>query len=176
MTMIRGWAVHGPKDKLELFTFEAGSLGPDEVEIDIEHCGICHADLSMIKNEWGMSQYPLIPGHEVVGKVAALGSHAQNLQIGQRVGVGWNAISCMHCHECMTGQHNLCAKAVPTMVGHQGGMDMAFGPGGKFTTEARYFCIGQIVEFVNALVPIRQREDVEQNIQRRSEPRPNAVL
>lgn len=121
MTMIRGWAVHAPKQKLELFTFDAGPLGPEEVEIDIEHCGICHADLSMIKNEWGMSQYPLIPGHEVVGKVSAVGTHAKNLQIGQRVGVGWNAISCMHCHECMTGQHNLCAKAVPTMVGHQGG-------------------------------------------------------
>lgn len=98
MTMIRGWAVHAPKEKLELFTFDAGPLKPEEVEIDIEHCGICHADLSMIKNEWGMSQYPLIPGHEVVGKVSALGSYAQNLQIGQRVGVGWNAISCMHCH------------------------------------------------------------------------------
>jgi alcohol/geraniol dehydrogenase (NADP+) len=121
MTMIRGWAVHAPKAKLELFTFDTGALDSEEVEIDIEHCGICHADLSMIKNEWGMSQYPLIPGHEVVGKISALGSHAQNLQIGQRVGVGWNAVSCMHCHECMTGQHNLCAKAVPTMVGHQGG-------------------------------------------------------
>jgi uncharacterized zinc-type alcohol dehydrogenase-like protein len=121
MTSIQGWAVHSPKQKLELFTFEAGPLGSEEVEIEIEHCGICHADLSMIKNEWGMSQFPLIPGHEVVGKVSAVGTHAKNLQIGQRVGVGWNAISCMYCHECMTGQHNLCSKAVPTMVGHQGG-------------------------------------------------------
>jgi uncharacterized zinc-type alcohol dehydrogenase-like protein len=121
MSMIRGWAVHAPKEKLKLFNFNTGPLGSEEVEIDIEHCGICHADLSMIKNEWGMSQYPFIPGHEVVGKISAVGSHAKNLQIGQKVGVGWNAISCMHCHECMTGQHNLCVKAVPTMVGHQGG-------------------------------------------------------
>jgi alcohol/geraniol dehydrogenase (NADP+) len=99
MTMIRGWAVHAPKEKLELFTFDAEPLGTEEVEIDIEHCCICHADLSMIKNEWGMSQYPLIPGHEVVGKISALGDHAKNLEIGQRVGIGWNAISCMHCHE-----------------------------------------------------------------------------
>lgn len=121
MTTIRGWAVHAPKQKLELYTFDAGELAPEEVEIDVEHCGICHADLSMVNNDWGMTQYPLIPGHEVVGKISAVGSCTKNVQIGQMVGVGWNANSCMHCHECMTGQHNLCAKAVPTMVGHQGG-------------------------------------------------------
>jgi len=121
MTKIKGWTAHGPDQKLELFDFDLGPLGPEEVEIDVEHCGICHADLSMIKNDWGMAQYPLIPGHEVVGKISALGSHAKNLLVGQRVGVGWNALCCMHCNECMTGQHNLCDKAMPTMVGRHGG-------------------------------------------------------
>lgn len=120
MTKIHGWAVHGPKQKLELFSFNAGSLGPEEVEIAVERCGVCHADLSIINNDWGLSQYPTIPGHEAVGKIVALGERVKSLQIGQRVGVGWNADSCMHCYECMTGQHNLCAEAVPTIIGHQG--------------------------------------------------------
>ncbi|MGR9088604.1 MAG: alcohol dehydrogenase catalytic domain-containing protein, partial [Gammaproteobacteria bacterium] len=121
MTNIQGWAVHSSKQKLEPFSFDPGTLGPEEVEIAVEHCGICHADLSIINNDWGMSQYPTIPGHEVVGKIVALGSRVKGLAIGRRVGVGWNSDSCMHCHECMTGQHNLCAAAVPTIIGHQGG-------------------------------------------------------
>jgi uncharacterized zinc-type alcohol dehydrogenase-like protein len=68
-----------------------------------------------------MSQYPVIPGHEAVGRVVALGEHTKGLTIGQRVGIDWNAASCMHCNECMTGQHNLCAEALPTIIGHQGG-------------------------------------------------------
>jgi uncharacterized zinc-type alcohol dehydrogenase-like protein len=121
MTEIHGWATHGPRQKLEPFSYEPGPLGPEEVEIAVEYCGLCHSDLSIINDEWGMSQYPVIPGHEVAGKVVALGDHAKGLHIGQRVGVGWNAGSCMHCHECMTGNHNLCAEAMPTIVGHQGG-------------------------------------------------------
>lgn len=121
MTMIKGWAAHAPKQPLQPYTFDLGELGPEEVEIEVDHCGICHADLSMVNNDWGMAQFPLIPGHEVVGKITATGQHAKNVRIGQQVGVGWNAFSCMHCHECMTGQHNLCGKAAPTMVGRHGG-------------------------------------------------------
>ena len=61
---------------------------PDDVEIKVTHCGICHSDLSMLDNEWGMSQFPLVPGHEAVGTVLALGKNAKGLQVGQRVGVG----------------------------------------------------------------------------------------
>lgn len=121
MTKIRGWAAHGPKQKLELFSYNAGPLGPEEVEIVVEYCGLCHSDLSIINNDWAMSQYPVIPGHEVIGLIAAAGEHVKGLRVGQRVGVGWNANSCMHCHECMTGDNNLCAEAVPTIIGHQGG-------------------------------------------------------
>ncbi|MGJ0490260.1 NADPH-dependent aldehyde reductase Ahr [Methylobacter sp.] len=121
MTEIHGWATHGPRQKLKPFSYDAGPLGPEEVEIAVKYCGLCHSDLSIINDEWGMSQYPVIPGHEVVGKIVALGDYAKGLSIGQRVGVGWNAGSCMHCHECMTGNNNLCAEAVPTIVGHQGG-------------------------------------------------------
>ncbi len=121
MTEIRGWATHGPKQKLELFTYQAGTLGPEEVEIAVEHCGLCHSDLSIINNDWAMSQYPAIPGHEAVGTIVAKGELVKGLKIGQRVGVGWNADSCMHCHECITGNNNLCSEALPTIVGHHGG-------------------------------------------------------
>jgi uncharacterized zinc-type alcohol dehydrogenase-like protein len=121
MTEINGWAAHGAKQKLELYTFEAGELQAEEVEIAVDHCGICHSDLSMLNNDWGIAQYPAILGHEAVGRVVAIGERVKGLRIGQRVGVGWNSGSCMHCHECLTGQHNLCAEALPTIVGHQGG-------------------------------------------------------
>jgi len=92
------------------------------VEIIVEHCGVCHSDLSMLNNDWGFSNYPLIAGHEVIGKISAIGKDVKGLKIGQAVGVGWNSGSCMHCHECVTGQHNLCSQALPTIAGgHYGG-------------------------------------------------------
>lgn len=118
---IQGWAAHGAKRKLEPFSYDAGLLGPEEVEIAVEYCGLCHSDISILNNDWGLSRYPVIPGHEAVGRVVAAGDHAKGLHIGQRVGVGWNADSCMHCHECKTGNNNLCLAAAPTIVGRHGG-------------------------------------------------------
>lgn len=121
MTEIHGWAAHSAKSPLQLFSYNPGALEPEQVEIAVEHCGICHSDLSILNNDWGISQYPAILGHEAVGRVVAIGEQVKNLRVGQRVGVGWNSGSCMHCHECMTGQHNLCLTALPTIVGHYGG-------------------------------------------------------
>jgi uncharacterized zinc-type alcohol dehydrogenase-like protein len=121
MTEIHGWAAHSAKSPLQLFSYNPGALEPEQVEIAVEHCGICHSDLSILNNDWGISQYPAILGHEAVGRVVAIGAQVKNLRVGQRVGVGWNSGSCMHCHECMTGQHNLCLTALPTIVGHYGG-------------------------------------------------------
>ena len=121
MTKFQGWATRGAKQKLEPFTYDAGPLGSEEVEIAVEYCGLCHSDLSILNNDWGLSQYPVIPGHEAVGRVVAAGDDVKGLQIGQRVGVGWNVGSCMHCHECMTGNHNLCPEVAATIIGHHGG-------------------------------------------------------
>ena len=70
---------------LEAFDFDPGPLGAEQVEIAVSHCGICHSDLSMIDNDWGDSVYPLVPGHEVVGTVAALGPQAKGLSLGLRL-------------------------------------------------------------------------------------------
>ena len=120
---IRAWAAPGKGQPLEPFTFDAGVLGDDEIEVAIDYCGVCHSDLSMLNNEWGMTHYPFVPGHEVVGKVTKLGAHAQNkgLKVGQVVGVGWNRGSCMHCHPCMSGDQHLCNEVQPTIIGRHGG-------------------------------------------------------
>jgi uncharacterized zinc-type alcohol dehydrogenase-like protein len=121
MSQITGWAATAAKQPLELMSFDPGLLGAEEVEVAVDYCGICHSDLSMIHNEWGGSRYPFIPGHEVVGHVTALGTQAKGLTLGQRVGIGWTAESCMHCQPCLSGDQNLCAKSVATIGGHHGG-------------------------------------------------------
>lgn len=121
MTMIKAWAVKSAGQALERFDYDPGALAADEVEVAVEYCGICHSDLSMIDNEWGITSYPIVPGHEVVGRIVALGANARGLSIGQRVGIGWTAESCMHCRPCLGGDQNLCAEAVGTIVGHHGG-------------------------------------------------------
>ena len=119
--MIRAYAAHKPGGRLERFDFEPGDLQPGEVEIDVVTCGICHSDLSMLENQWGMSSYPIVPGHEVVGTVAAIGDGVKNIAVGDTVGLGWNSSSCMVCHRCMSGDHNLCADSEGTIVGRFGG-------------------------------------------------------
>ena len=121
MSEINGWAVHEMGQPLEEYRYDLGPLDSDEVEIEVDYCGICHSDLSVIDNEWGNAMYPVVPGHEVVGRVVAMGTNAKGLMLGQRVGVGWNSGSCMHCHECVGGDHQLCLTAQPTIVGHFGG-------------------------------------------------------
>jgi uncharacterized zinc-type alcohol dehydrogenase-like protein len=119
--MIRAYAAFEAGGELRPFEYDPGKLGENEVEIDVDFCGICHSDLSMVDNEWGISQYPLVPGHEVVGTVAACGTHVTNLEIGDTVGLGWHAGYCMTCDNCMQGDHNMCANAEATIVGHHGG-------------------------------------------------------
>ncbi len=121
MPMNHGYAASDAKGTLKPFEFDLGHLGPEEVEIKVSHCGVCHSDLSMLDNEWGMSKYPFVPGHEAVGTVVALGHEAKGLEIGQRVGIGWSAYSCLSCHECLSGDHNLCAHNQGTIVGRYGG-------------------------------------------------------
>jgi alcohol/geraniol dehydrogenase (NADP+) len=121
MSKITGWAVNAAGQPLELATFDAGALGAEEVEVAVDYCGICHSDLSMIRNEWGNAHYPFIPGHEVIGRITALGALAKGLSVGQRVGIGWTAETCMHCRQCLSGDQNLCASSVATIGGHHGG-------------------------------------------------------
>ncbi len=117
----RAWVAPGPKQPMTLDTLDTGPLGEDDVEVAVDHCGLCHSDLSVLNNDWGLSRYPAVLGHEVVGRITGLGPNAKGRALGQRVGVGWTSGSCMHCRQCMSGNHNLCPEGQFTIVGHRGG-------------------------------------------------------
>jgi uncharacterized zinc-type alcohol dehydrogenase-like protein len=121
MNPIQGLAAHAAGAEVLPFKYDPGELGPHEVEIAITHCGVCHSDLHLIANDWGISQYPFIPGHEIVGKVEARGAEVRSLEQGQRVGLGWQSNSCGICEWCSRGMENLCLAAEGTCVHRHGG-------------------------------------------------------
>ena len=104
---VNAYAAFEQGGELKPYEYELGAIQPDEVDVEVMYCGLCHSDLSMLNNDWRGSRYPLVPGHEVVGRVIARGSQVKHLQIGQIVGVGWTASSCNTCDECTSGNHNL---------------------------------------------------------------------
>lgn len=119
--MPKALAAQSAQSSLTPFEFEFSGLGDRQVEVAVEYCGICHSDLSMLDNEWGISAYPFVPGHEVIGRVSAVGKSVTTLSVGDLVGVGWFAGSCLTCSRCMNGDHNLCGSAEQTIVGRYGG-------------------------------------------------------
>ena len=121
MAQIHGLAAHAAGAELLPYHYDPGKLGAQEVEIAITHCGICHSDIHLISNDWGISQYPFIPGHEVIGTVAAVGSDVNMHKVGDRVGLGWQSNSCGECEWCMKGMENLCAASEGTCVHRNGG-------------------------------------------------------
>jgi uncharacterized zinc-type alcohol dehydrogenase-like protein len=132
MTTFHGWAATSAKTALVPFSYEPAELGPNDVEIAVSHCGICHSDLHLVDNGWNISKYPFVPGHEVVGRVVAVGSAVTHLAPGQRVGVGWQRSACLTCELCLDRMDNLCAAQTATCVGHHGGF------ADRLRTDARY--------------------------------------
>ncbi|MCC2618260.1 NAD(P)-dependent alcohol dehydrogenase [Aestuariibacter halophilus] len=119
--MIKAYAATTPGGPLEAFEYDPGPLGSHEVEIDVTSCGICHSDVSMLDNDWGFTEYPFVPGHEVIGTVKQVGNQVKHLRVGQYVGLGWHSGYCETCHTCHSGDHNLCASAQMTIGGRHGG-------------------------------------------------------
>jgi len=119
--VIEAWATFSEGAALQPYQYESGPLGADQVEIAVSHCGICHSDLSMIDNAWRMSKYPLVAGHEVVGEITAVGANVKTHKVGQRVGLGAQSGSCQACHECLSGDQNLCRNIELTMGNRHGG-------------------------------------------------------
>ena len=118
---IHGLAVHAAGAQLVAYKYEPGELKPQEVEVKISHCGVCHSDIHLIDNDWGFSKFPFVPGHEIVGTVSAVGANVRDLTLGQRVGIGWQADSCGICEWCRQGEEHLCTQSQPTCVGRNGG-------------------------------------------------------
>lgn len=121
MTNVRAWAAEGPKADFKPFNFDYGALDGDEVEIAVDYCGLCHSDYSMWVNEWGMTQYPFVGGHEIVGRVRAKGTNVTGLEIDQKVGLGWFSRSNLDTAESMAGDHNLSPGNEKTIIGRHGG-------------------------------------------------------
>jgi uncharacterized zinc-type alcohol dehydrogenase-like protein len=118
---VNAYAVNEPKGRLEPFSYELGKLSPENIDIKVSYCGVCHSDINMMNNEWGMTQYPIVPGHEIIGEIVAAGNAVKNLKVGDIVGLGWMSSSCMSCSECMSGDHNLCSNSEGTIIGRHGG-------------------------------------------------------
>lgn len=106
---ILGYAAHSATTKLEPFQFERRALRKNDIGIDILYCGVCHSDLHQARNDWGNSLFPMVPGHEIVGKVTSVGPEVKSFKVGDTVGVGCMVDSCQTCTACTQGLEQYCA-------------------------------------------------------------------
>jgi len=109
-----GYAAFDPKSPLSFFQFQRRDLQPHDVQIDIQYCGVCHSDLHQTRNEWSNTTYPVVPGHEIIGKVVAVGSEVTKFKPGDTAGVGCLVDSCKDCSECQADLEQYCDYAVYT--------------------------------------------------------------
>ncbi|WP_280486480.1 NAD(P)-dependent alcohol dehydrogenase, partial [Nocardia cyriacigeorgica] len=108
MSTATAYAMAGPDAPFEKVAIERRELGPHDVLIDIKYAGICHSDIHTARNEWGGANYPCVPGHEIAGIVAAVGSAVTRHKVGDRVGVGCMVDSCGVCRACLAGEEQYC--------------------------------------------------------------------
>ncbi|XP_043711793.1 probable mannitol dehydrogenase [Telopea speciosissima] len=109
-----GWAARDSSGVLSPFKFSRRATGDEDVTFKVLYCGICHSDLHCIKNEWGISTYPLLPGHEIVGVVTEVGSKVKKYKVGDKVGVGCLVGACHSCDNCTNDLENYCPKSIQT--------------------------------------------------------------
>jgi alcohol dehydrogenase (NADP+) len=110
MSTIRAYGTDGPREALKPMTIERREPGPQDVLIEIKHCGICHSDIHQARDEWGGSIFPMVPGHEIAGLVTEVGSKVSKFKVGDRVGVGCMVDSCRKCDSCKEGLEQHCAR------------------------------------------------------------------
>ncbi|MBN9357914.1 MAG: NAD(P)-dependent alcohol dehydrogenase [Herbaspirillum huttiense] len=114
---VHAYGAHAADKPLEHLEITRRATGPHDVQIDIAYCGICHSDLHQVRSEWAGTQYPCVPGHEIVGRVAAVGNHVSKFKVGDLVGVGCIVDSCQTCPDCEEGLENYCDNMVGTYNG-----------------------------------------------------------
>jgi len=114
---VKAYGAHTGDSPLVSLDIERRAPGAHDVQIDIAFCGVCHSDLHTVRGEWAGTLYPCVPGHEIVGRVAALGAHVSGFKVGDLVGVGCLVDSCRHCEECDAGLENYCDNMVGTYNG-----------------------------------------------------------
>ncbi len=109
-----GYAAHDPKTPLAPFNFERREPRANDIQIEILYCGVCHSDIHQVRDEWGNSTYPMVPGHEIIGKITVLGSDVTGFNIGETVGVGCLVDSCRTCPDCVDDLEQFCNSATFT--------------------------------------------------------------
>jgi uncharacterized zinc-type alcohol dehydrogenase-like protein len=130
-----GFAAKHSFGGLKRFEFERVQAGADEIEIDVMFCGVCHSDIHQVKNEWSNTVYPCMPGHEIVGRVARVGSSVTRHAVGDIVGVGCMIDSCRHCEPCLSGEENYCEGPNSWLATYNGPMI----PAAKAPTKANMY-------------------------------------
>jgi alcohol dehydrogenase (NADP+) len=108
MTQSKGYAALNAGSNLEPWNFERREIGPHDVQISISYCGVCHTDIHMIRNEWFPGIFPMVPGHEIVGKIVKVGTHVTKFKMDNLAGVGVMVDSCRECVDCKNGQEQFC--------------------------------------------------------------------
>ena len=109
-TQAHGFAVTAAHAKFTPFSYDLRELGPEDVKIDIAFCGVCHSDVHQVRDEWGGSMFPMVPGHEIAGRVSAVGSKVTKFRVGDLAGVGCMVDSCRECDNCKAGEEQFCRK------------------------------------------------------------------
>ena len=108
MIPVNAYAAQSAVTPLAPFSFERRELGPHDIQIDILYCGVCHSDIHQARNEWGGSIFPMVPGHEIVGRIIKVGDHVKNFKVGDLAGVGCFVDSCRTCDNCKDGEEQYC--------------------------------------------------------------------
>lgn len=112
MISTKGYAAQSARSILAPFNFQRREVGPQDILIDIQYCGVCHSDLHQVRDEWGGSIYPMVPGHEIVGKITRVGDQVKNFKVGELAGVGCFVDSCRTCPSCQAGNEQYCEKGM----------------------------------------------------------------
>jgi uncharacterized zinc-type alcohol dehydrogenase-like protein len=152
MIQTKGYAAPSATEDLKPFSFERREVGPHDVLIDILYCGVCHSDIHQARNEWGGSMYPLVPGHEIVGRITKVGAEVTKFKEGDLAGVGCFVDSCRTCHSCQEGLEQYCEV-------HNVGTYNSFELDNKTITYGGYS--NQIVVDENYTLKVSERLDLK---------------
>ena len=120
MANAKGYAAESANSKLAPISFDRREPRPDDVSIEIDYCGVCHTDIHFAQNDWGVTEFPVVPGHEIIGRVTAVGPEVKNYKVGDSVGVGCMVDSCRTCSSCESGLEQYCLEG---MTGTYNGVD-----------------------------------------------------
>ncbi|MBD2858295.1 NAD(P)-dependent alcohol dehydrogenase [Spongiibacter sp. KMU-158] len=115
MLSAKGYAAQTPEDALAPYDFQRRQMDDEDIQLEVLYCGVCHSDIHSARNDWGRTRYPLVPGHEIIGRVVAVGSKVSKFEVGDLAGVGCMVDSCRHCAACHDGDEHYCVSG-PTMT------------------------------------------------------------